>query len=70
MIDEKDFPLLDSRYRKIDDCDETKEKYDAKVSRLQLDMEVIKTKLTFLQWLGGVIGASVVGIAIKYLFGA
>lgn len=70
VLDQNDLDILDGRYRKIEDCDETKDRYDEKVSSLRLDMEIIKTKLTFLQWLGGVVGTAVVGIAVKYLFGA
>lgn len=69
MLDEKDFAVLDGRYRKIEDCDDIKDEYTRRLDSLSVDIAVIKTKLTFLQWLGGVVGASVVSIAIKYLFG-
>lgn len=62
--------FLDGRYRKIEDCDAIKAQTESRVEKLSLDIAVIKTKLTFLQWLGGVVGAAVVSIAIKYLFGA
>lgn len=69
MLDEKVIAFLDGRYRKIEDCDEIKETTEEKLSRLTVDIAVIKTKLTFLQWIGGVVGSAVIGIAIKYLFG-
>lgn len=59
----------DSRYRKVEDCDDIQAKVAERDSRISLDIAVIKTKLTFIQWLGGAIGVSVIGIAVKYLFG-
>lgn len=59
----------DSRYRKIEDCDNIKADTADKLKDLSLDIVVIKTKLTILQWIGSVVGAAVIGIAIKYLFG-
>lgn len=73
MVDKETLDFLDnrydSRYRKVEDCDDIKEATDERVSKLRLDIAVIKTKLTFLQWLGGVVGTAVIGIAVKYLFG-
>lgn len=69
MLTNEDFKILDNRYRKIDECEEIKSEYTAKLNALSVDIAVIKTKLTFLQWLGGVVGAATIGIAVKYLFG-
>lgn len=73
MVDKETISFFDdrydSRYRKIEDCDEISEKTQDRLAKLTLDIAVIKTKLTFLQWLGGVVGTAVVGIAVKYLFG-
>ena len=73
MLDERSIAFLDdrydNRYRKIEDCDDIKAQTDDKLAQLSLDLAVIKTKLTFIQWLGGVVGSAVVGIAVKYLFG-
>lgn len=69
MLTKDDFEILDNRYRKIDECEEIKGEYTAKLTALSVDIAVIKTKLTFMQWLGGVVGAATIGIAVKYLFG-
>lgn len=69
MVDQETLAFLDARYRKIEDCDDIQAENNSEQKKLALDIAVIKTKLTFLQWIGGTVGAAVLGIAVKYLFG-
>ena len=73
MVDNETLNFLDnrydSRYRKVEDCDDIQEKNNGRWSKVVLDIAVIKTKLTFIQWLGGAVGVAVISIAVKYLFG-
>lgn len=73
MVDQETLQFLDdrydARYRKIEDCDDIQEKTSNRQAQMSLDIAVIKTKLTFLQWIGGTVGAAVIGIAVKYWFG-
>lgn len=67
---EKDcIAFFDARYRKIEDCDDIKADTQSRLQALSLDLAVIKTKLTFIQWFGCAAGTAVIGVAIKYLFG-
>lgn len=59
----------DARYRKVEDCDDIQAKVAERDSKISLDIAIIKTKLTFIQWLGGATGVAVIGVAVKYLFG-
>ena len=73
MVDNETLNFLDnrydSRYRKVEDCDDIQEKNNGRWSKVVIDIAVIKTKLTFIQWLGSAVGVAVISIAVKYLFG-
>ena len=69
MPDEELIAFFDNRYRKIEDCDDIQAKNTEQQVKMALDIAVIKTKLTFLQWLGSAVGIAVIGVAVKYVFG-
>lgn len=69
MPDEEMIAFFDNRYRKIEDCDDIQAKNAEQQVKMALDIAVIKTKLTFLQWLGSAVGIAVIGVAVKYVFG-
>ena len=73
MVDNETLNFLDerydSRYRKVEDCDDIQEKNNGRWAKAILDIAVIKTKLTFIQWFGGAVGVAVISVAVKYLFG-
>lgn len=69
MPDKELIAFFDNRYRKIEDCDDIQTKNAEQQVKMALDIAVIKTKLTFLQWLGSAVGIAVIGVAVKYVFG-
>ena len=69
MPDKELIAFFDGRYRKIEDCDDIQAKNAEQQVKMALDIAVIKTKLTFLQWLGSAVGIAVIGVAVKYVFG-
>lgn len=70
MIDEKDIKRLDERYVQKDDCNDTHKATDKRIDSMKEEFVVMKTKLNTLIGILTTIAVPVVGIAIKYLFGA
>lgn len=69
MSEQEWIAFFDARYRKIEDCEDIEGETQARLLALSLDLAVIKTKLTFIQWFGCAVGVAVIGVAVKYLFG-
>lgn len=68
MIDEKDFAVLDMRYKRIDDCDREMNAVDARHHELDKQFSIINTKLSALLWGVGALGSAVVGVLVKIIF--
>lgn len=70
MIDENDIKRLDERYVQKDDCNDNHKETDKRIDSMKEEFVVMKTKLNTLIGILTTIAVPVVGIAIKYLFGA
>ena len=61
--------LLDDVYVSKDDCDRDMEEVNKKLSNDSKELAVINTKLSLVLWMLGAVGASVITVLIKILFG-
>jgi hypothetical protein len=61
--------LLDDVYVSKDDCDHDMEEVNKKLSNDSKELAVINTKLSLILWMLGAVGASVITVLIKILFG-
>ena len=61
--------LLDDVYVSKDDCDRDMEEVNKKLSNDSKELAVINTKLSLILWMLGAVGASVITVLIKILFG-
>ena len=70
MIDEKDFQILDMRYKKLDDCD--RERMEAQRAHSDLDkrLAVIEHAQKVNNWLTAAIASGIIALVIKVFIGA
>lgn len=61
--------LLDDVYVSKDDCDHDMSEVEKKLSNDSKELAVINTKLSLVLWLLGAVGAAVITVLIKILFG-
>lgn len=61
--------LLDDVYVSKDDCGRDMEEVNKKLSNDSKELAVINTKLSLVLWMLGAVGASVITVLIKILFG-
>lgn len=61
--------LLDDVYVSKDACDHDMEEVNKKLSNDSKELAVINTKLSLILWMLGAVGASVITVLIKILFG-
>lgn len=61
--------LLDDVYVSKDDCGRDMEEVNKKLSNDSKELAVINTKLSLILWMLGAVGASVITVLIKILFG-
>lgn len=61
--------LLDDIYVSKDDCDRDMQEVDKKLSNDSKELAVINTKLSLILWLLGAVGAAVITVLVKLLFG-
>ena len=61
--------LLDDVYVSKEDCDNDMEEVNKKLSNDSKELAVINTKLSLILWMLGAVGASVITVLIKILFG-
>lgn len=61
--------LLDDIYVLKDDCDRDMQDVEKKLSNDSKELAVINTKLSLVLWLLGAVGAAVITVLIKLLFG-
>lgn len=69
MVDEKDFAILDMRYKRIDDCE--KEMNDANRQHHDLDkrLAVIEHAQKVNNWLTAAIAGGIIALVIKVFIG-
>lgn len=69
MVDEKDFAILDMRYKRIDDCE--KEMRDANIQYHDLDkrLTVIERGQRINNWLTAAIAGGIIALVIKVFIG-
>jgi hypothetical protein len=61
--------IFDARYVRQKDCDRTVEKEDGRITKLEIRLENVNTKLGILIAILSAIGVPVVSLCIKLLFG-
>lgn len=61
--------LLDDVYVSKEDCDNDMAEVEKKLSNDSKELAVINTKLSLILWMLGAVGASVITVLIKILFG-
>jgi hypothetical protein len=61
--------LLNDIYVSKDDCDRDMKEVDSKLSSDSKELAIINTKLSLVLWLLGAVGAAVITVLIKLLFG-
>jgi hypothetical protein len=61
--------LLDDVYVSKDACDHDMQEVEKKLSNDSKELAVINTKLSLILWMLGAVGASVITVLIKILFG-
>lgn len=69
MVDEKDFAILDMRYKRIDDCE--REMLDANRQHHDLDkrLAVIEHAQRVNNWLTAAIAGGIIALVIKVFIG-
>lgn len=61
--------ILDDRYVRQKDCDKTVEKEEDRITKLEIRLENVNTKLGILIAILSAIGVPVISLCIKLLFG-
>ena len=61
--------ILDDRYVRQKDCDKTVEKEEDRITKLEIRLENVNTKLGILIAILSTIGVPVISLCIKLLFG-
>lgn len=70
MIDEKDFQILDMRYKRLDDCDREMKIAEREHSELDKRLAVIEHAQKVNNWLTAAIASGIIALVIKVWFGA
>lgn len=70
MIDEKDFQILDMRYKKLDDCDSEMKEAQRVHSDLDKRLSVIENAQKVNNWLTAAIATGIIALVIKVFVGA
>jgi hypothetical protein len=60
---------FDARYKQIDDCEKTVEKEEKKIDALTIEFAKSNTKLNIMIAILSAIGAAILPICVKILFG-
>lgn len=69
MLEKEDIERLDARYVKQADCAVTQSETDRRIDSIHEAQAIMNTKLNVLISILSAIGVSVLGIAVKLLFG-
>ena len=69
MVDEKDFVILDMRYKKLEDCEKDMELSSSIVHELDKRLAVIEHAQKVNNWLTGAIAAGIIALVIKVFIG-
>lgn len=69
MIDDKDIERLKEIFVTRQECNTTVDDIRLKISEDNKELAVINTKLSLVLWLLGAVGAAVITVLIKILFG-
>lgn len=70
MIDEKDFQILDMRYKRLDECDREMKVAQREHSDLDKRLAVIEHAQKVNNWLTAAIAAGIIALVIKVFIGA
>lgn len=69
MIDEKDFQILDMRYKRKDDCDSDMTKNTELIHKLDTEITELQTQLKSIKWLIMTAIGCIITIIIQNFFG-
>lgn len=69
MIDDKDIERLKEIFVTRQECNTTVDDIRLKISEDNKELAVINTKLSLVLWLLGAVGAAVITVLIKIIFG-
>lgn len=69
MIDDKDIERLKEIFVTRQECNATVDDIRLKISEDNKELAIINTKLSLVLWLLGAVGAAVITVLIKILFG-
>ena len=69
MIDEKDFAILDMRYKRLDDCDREMEAASRQNHELDKRLAVIEHSQKVNNWLTAAIASGIIALVIKVFIG-
>lgn len=69
MIDDKDIERLKEIFVTRQECNTTVDDIRLKISEDNKELAVINTKLSLVLWILGAVGAAVITVLIKILFG-
>ncbi|MBR0060138.1 MAG: hypothetical protein IJP68_01535 [Selenomonadaceae bacterium] len=69
MVDEKDFAILDMRYKKLDDCEKEMHDYSTQTHDLDKRLAVIEHAQKVNNWLTAAIAGGIIALVIKVFIG-
>ena len=70
MIDEKDFQILDMRYKKLEDCDKDMRLSEQDSAEIKKDIAIMQHQQKINNWLTAAIASGIVALVIKVFLGA
>lgn len=70
MIDEKDFAILDMRYKKLEDCDRDMRMSEQDSAEIKKDIAIMQHQQKINNWLTAAIASGIVALVIKVFLGA
>lgn len=70
MIDEKDFAILDMRYKKLEDCDRDMRVSEQDSAEIKKDIAIMQHQQKINNWLTAAIASGIVALVIKVFLGA
>lgn len=70
MLDDKDFAILDMRYKRVDDCDREMKEADKAHHTLDTRLTVIEHGQRINNWLTAAIASGIIALVIKVFMGS
>lgn len=70
MIEEKDFPILDMRYKTREECDHDMRLSEKDIAQLTTNLAVMQHQQKINNWLTAAIASGIIALVIKVFLGA